>query len=66
MVRDLHRAVTDKAKYYDQETVVLKVGSCCFQVYRNFANLFTKLSVSTFYKLISKFQQKSAELKELD
>ena len=29
-----------------------------FQVYRNFANLFSKLFVSTFYKLISKFQQK--------
>ena len=27
-----------------------------FQVYRNFANLFIKLSVSTFYKQISKFQ----------
>ena len=29
-----------------------------FQVYRNFANLFFKLSVSTCYKEISKFQQK--------
>ena len=29
-----------------------------FQVYRNFADLFFKLSVSTFYKEISKFQQK--------
>ena len=29
-----------------------------FQVYRNLANLFFKLSVSTFYKEISKFQQK--------
>ena len=29
-----------------------------FQVYRNFANLFSKLSVCTFYKVISKFQQK--------
>ena len=27
------------------------------QVYRNFANLFSKLSVSTFYKEMSKFQQ---------
>ena len=35
-----------------------------FQVYRNFANLFSKLSVSTFYKEISKV--KSTELKELD
>ena len=37
-----------------------------FQVYSNFANFFSKLSVSTFYKVISKFQHKSAELKELD
>ena len=29
-----------------------------FPVYRNFANLFSKLSVSTFYKEMSKFQQK--------
>ena len=29
-----------------------------FQVYRNFAILFSKLSVCTFYKVISKFQQK--------
>ena len=29
-----------------------------FQVYRNFANLFFKLSVGTFYKEISKFQRK--------
>ena len=29
-----------------------------FQVYCNFANLFFKLSVSTFYKEIRKFQQK--------
>ena len=29
-----------------------------FQVYHNFAILFSKLSVSTFYKVISKFQQK--------
>ena len=29
-----------------------------FQVYRNFADLFFKLSVSTFYKEISTFQQK--------
>ena len=29
-----------------------------FQVYRNFANLFFKLSVRTFYEEISKFQQK--------
>ena len=36
-----------------------------FQVYCNFANLFFKLSVSTFYKKIDKFQQK-VQLKELD
>ena len=29
-----------------------------FQVYRNFANLVSKLFVSPFYKVISKFQQK--------
>ena len=29
-----------------------------FQVYRIFAYLFSKLSVSTFYKVISKFQEK--------
>ena len=29
-----------------------------FQVYLNFANLVSKLSVSTFYKEISKSQQK--------
>ena len=29
-----------------------------FQVYRNFANLFSKWSISTFYMVISKFQQK--------
>ena len=29
-----------------------------FQVYRNFANLFSKLSVSIFYKEMGKFQQK--------
>ena len=28
-------------------------------MYRNFANLFSKLSESTFYKEISKFQLKS-------
>ena len=35
-------------------------------MYRNFANLFFKLSVSSFYEEISKFQHKSTELKELD
>ena len=34
---------------------LLKVGSCCFKF---IANLFFKLSVSTFYKQISKFQPK--------
>ena len=37
-----------------------------FQVYRNFANLFSKLSVSIFYKEIKKVSAKSTELKELD
>ena len=32
-------------------------------MYPNFANLFSKLSVSTFYKLISKFQQKVQQQK---
>ena len=38
--------------------IFLKRRFLLFQVYRNFANLFSKLYVSTFYKLISKFQQK--------
>ena len=29
-----------------------------FQVHHDFANLFFKLSISTFYKDVSKFQQK--------
>ena len=29
-----------------------------FQMYHNFANLFFKLSVNTYYEEISKFQQK--------
>ena len=45
----------------------LKVGRLLlFQVYRIFANLFFKLSVSTFYQEISKVSAKSTELKELD
>ena len=36
----------------------IKGGFLLFLVYRNFDNLFSKLSVSTFYKEISKFQQK--------
>ena len=36
----------------------LKGRFLLFQVYRNFANLFSKLLVSTFCKEISKFQQK--------
>ena len=39
-------------------TAIVKGRFLLFQVYRIFANLFSKLSVSTFYKLISKFQQK--------
>ena len=38
--------------------VTLKGRFLLFQVYRNFANLFSKLSVSTFYEEISKFQLK--------
>ena len=37
-----------------------------FRMYHNFANLFSKLSESTFYMEISKFQQKSTDLKALD
>ena len=42
---------------------VLSIGTLkgrflLFQVYRNFANLFSKLSVSTFYQGISKSQLK--------
>ena len=37
-----------------------------FQVYRNFANLFSELSVCTFDKEMSKFQQKNTGVKELD
>ena len=36
----------------------LKVGSCCFKCIVNLLILFFKLSVRTFYKVISKFQQK--------
>ena len=38
--------------------LTLKGSFLLFQVYRNFAILFSKLSVSTFYKEISKCQQK--------
>ena len=38
--------------------LTLKGRFLLFQVYHNFANLFSKLSVSTLYKVISKFQQK--------
>ena len=38
--------------------VSLKGMFLLFQVYRNFATLFFKLSVSSFYKEISKGQQK--------
>ena len=37
-----------------------------FRLYHNFANLFYKLSASTFYKQMSKLQSKSKELKVLD
>ena len=41
----------------NSRTVVeFKGRSLLFQVYCNFANLFFKLSVSTFYKEIRKFQ----------
>ena len=49
---------------YPQTTVKVKhIGTLkgrflLFQVYRNFADLVFKLLVSTFYKEISKFQQK--------
>ena len=36
---------------------IIKGRFLLFQVYRNFANLIFRLSVSTFYKQISKFQQ---------
>ena len=36
----------------------LKGRFLLFQVYRNFTNVFFKLSVSSFYKEMSKFQQK--------
>ena len=48
-----------------QSFLNLKGMFLLFQVYRNFANLFSKLSVSTSCKLISKFQQK-CRVKRLD
>ena len=39
-------------------STLIKGRFLLFQVYRNFANLFSKLSISTFYMVISKFQQK--------
>ena len=41
-----------------EQIISFKGRFLLFQMYRNFANLFFKLSVSTFYKQISKFQQK--------
>ena len=38
--------------------LTLKGRFLLFRVYHNFANSFSKLSVSTIYKEISKFQQK--------
>ena len=45
-------------KQVRQQNDVFKGRFLLFQVYRSFANLFFKLSVSTFYEEISKFQQK--------
>ena len=45
-------------KLHNKTTFFIKGRFLLFQVYRNFANLFFKLSLSTFYKEISKFQQK--------
>ena len=41
-----------------EKGVYFKGRFLLFQVYRNFAYLFYKLSVSTFYKEINTFQQK--------
>ena len=45
-------------KIYRYWEFTFKGSFLLFQVYSNFANLFFKLLVSTFYKEISKFQQK--------
>ena len=42
----------------DHRSMPVKGRFLLFQVYRNFDNLFFRLSTSTFYKEISKFQQK--------
>ena len=44
----------------------LNVGSFSFECIIVSANLFYKLSESTFYKEMSKFSQKSSQLKVLD
>ena len=44
--------------YPSQQGSIFKGRFLLFQVYRNFATLFSELLVSTFYKEISKFQQK--------
>ena len=46
------------AKGIKEKQLCFKGRFLLFQVYLYFANLFSKLSVSTFYKEISKFQQK--------
>ena len=47
-----------KNLFLEEHILSFKGRFLLFQVYSNFANLFFKLSVSTFYKEISKFQQK--------
>ena len=49
---------TQKRENENMQHIQLKGRFLLFQVYRYFANLFSKLSVSTFYMEISKFQQK--------
>ena len=46
-------------------TEFIKGRFLLFQVYRNFAKLFSKLSVNTFYMEISKFQQTVQGLKKI-
>ena len=56
----LNRNQLSKKIISPPEELSFKGRFLLFQVYRNFANLFSKLSVSTIYKDIpvSKFQQK--------
>ena len=53
-----HDEINYNTRKRENENIQLKARFLLFQVYRYFANLFSKLSVSTFYKEISKFQQK--------